>query len=274
MKPLIKRTLVGVAYLLVMISCILLSRYTFLALFVFVTLKVMEEFLDMNIGKGGSPERLCAYITSVALFVLYFCHKSNGLDLRYSALAFIPFFAMMICALPESKDFKKTSFLYTSILYIAVPFTMMSALVFKDAGEYDGVLLLCLFVLIWISDTGAYVFGMLLGQKYGPKLCPSISPHKSWIGAIGGLLFTIGAAIALNYITSLDFGIVHWIALAIIVDVAGIMGDLFESKWKRANELKDSGNFLPGHGGLFDRFDSAMMALPAAVVYLFIFNLI
>jgi len=275
MKELAIRTLVGAAYLVVMVGCILFCKWAYFALFLFVMIQIMVEFQRMNMGKEFCPAQVLCILTGASVFTLYFCHLAVGLPARFISLAFVPLFIMMTCTLfaEDKTNYKLNSILFTSILYVALPFTIATRLVFNQ-GVFHGDILLCFFAMIWLSDTGAYIFGMLLGQKYGPKLCPSISPHKSWIGVGGGLLFTIGAAIAMQSMGFLPYSIGHCIALAVIVDVTGVLGDLFESQWKRINGLKDSGNIMPGHGGLFDRFDSAMMALPMAVVYMLCFNLL
>ena len=142
-------------------------------------------------------------------------------------------------------------------------------------GGFSGILLLCFFIMIWSSDVGAFCIGSLLGQKAGSrKLAPTISPNKSWAGFWGGLAFTIAASIILHYTGLLVIAIVHCLVLAAIVHCAGVCGDLIESKLKRKCGVKDSGNLIPGHGGLLDRFDSSMAAIPAGALYLIIFNLL
>ena len=116
---------------------------------------------------------------------------------------------------------------------------------------------------------------MLLGQKIWPaKLCPSISPKKSWAGFIGGLLTSVLAGAILYWTGLFTFPIWHCLIMAAIMSVAGVFGDLFESLWKRAAGIKDSGNLIPGHGGLMDRFDSALFAIPAGYIYLLLFELV
>ena len=126
--------------------------------------------------------------------------------------------------------------------------------------------------------TGNYihsnVFGMSLGQRFGKKLFPEISPKKSWIGAIGGCFTAVLAALILKWTGMIGFPTVHCIVLALIMDVAGVYGDLFESQWKRCHDIKDSGNIIPGHGGFLDRFDSTLMAFPAGAVYLVLAGLL
>jgi phosphatidate cytidylyltransferase len=129
-------------------------------------------------------------------------------------------------------------------------------------------------VIIWGSDVGAYLFGITLGQKYGKKLFPSISPKKSWIGFWGGLFMAVALAVGLHYLGLLPFELRHCIVMSVLLDVTGVYGDLIESQWKRHYEVKDSGNIIPGHGGLLDRFDSALIAIPIGIIYLVLWNVL
>ena len=175
----------------------------------------------------------------------------------------------------DKSRFDKFANLYTAILYIAVPWSLLNFAAFNAEGIFNGRLLLCFFCIIWGSDVGAYIFGMALGQKYGGKLFPSISPKKSWIGFWGGMLTAVAVSVALYYCGLFPlnpgqplFHLVHCIAIAILLDVAGVYGDLIESQWKRHYNVKDSGSIIPGHGGLLDRFDSALIAIPIGIIYL------
>ena len=173
----------------------------------------------------------------------------------------------------DKSRFAKFACLYTAILYIAVPWTMLSYAAFTS-GEFSGKLLICFFSIVWGSDVGAYIFGVTLGQKYGKKLFPSVSPKKSWIGFWGGLVTAITVAVIFYFTRLFDYSLIHCIALAVILNVTGVYGDLIESQWKRHYEVKDSGYIIPGHGGLLDRFDSALLAIPSGVMYLIIMNLV
>ena len=142
-------------------------------------------------------------------------------------------------------------------------------------------MLLCFFAIIWGSDVGAYLFGITLGQKYGKKLFPSISPKKSWIGFWGGMLLAIVVSITLyklgwfpDFTNSETTNIVNYISMAVLLHVVGVYGDLIESQWKRHYNVKDSGNIIPGHGGLLDRFDSALIAIPIGIIYLVVMNVL
>ena len=191
-------------------------------------------------------------------------------------LAFIPVFILMINSLyvKDKSRFDKFSNLYTAILYIAVPWSLLNFAVFGCEGNFNGVLLLSFFVIIWGSDVGAYLFGITLGQKYGKKLFPSISPKKSWIGFWGGMVMAVALSAGLHYLGLLPFELCHCIAMSVLLNVTGVYGDLIESQWKRYHEVKDSGNIIPGHGGLLDRFDSALIAIPIGIIYLVLWNVL
>ena len=205
-----------------------------------------------------------------------FLYMGFNLPGRLVMLAFIPIFVVMINSLyvKDKTDFGKFAFIYTALLYIAVPMTLTNFAVFRFIGAYDGVLLLCFFAIIWASDVGAYVFGITLGQKYGKKLFPAVSPKKSWIGFWGGLLLAVAVAVVLNCTGLFRYPLYHCIIMAVLMNIAGVYGDLIESQWKRHYAIKDSGSVIPGHGGIWDRFDSALMAIPAGVIYLVVLNIL
>ena len=191
-------------------------------------------------------------------------------------LAFIPVFVLMINSLyvKDKSRFDKFSNLYAVLLYIAVPWSVLNFAVFDSEGGFNGMLLLCFFAIIWGTDVGAYIFGITLGQKYGKKLFPSISPKKSWIGFWGGLITAAGVAVALHYCGLFRFDLIHCICMSLLLSVAGVYGDLIESQWKRHYDVKDSGTIIPGHGGLLDRFDSALIAIPIGIIYLVVMNVL
>ena len=131
-------------------------------------------------------------------------------------------------------------------------------------------------MLIWINDIGAYCVGMLFGQRTNSrKLFPALSPKKSWVGVYGGTAFTFLAAWAVWALWGAPvLTLPHWMALALIVSVVGVPGDLFESLIKRHAGVKDASQMIPGHGGMLDRFDDLLFILPVAATYLLVFQLI
>ena len=130
--------------------------------------------------------------------------------------------------------------------------------------------ILAIFVLLWCNDTGAYCTGSLIGRH---KLFPRISPGKTWEGSVGGAVLAVAASqVFAHFVPTLTA--LQWAGFAIVVVVFGTWGDLVESLLKRQLGVKDSGNILPGHGGMLDRFDSSLLAIPATVVYLSLLSLI
>ncbi len=194
---------------------------------------------------------------------------------------FIPYLALLIYLmvselyLKRKKPINNWAYSMFSQLYVALPFALLNILAFhnnKEAGniEYNPILPLSIFVFIWLNDTGAYCVGTLIGKH---RLFERISPKKSWEGSIGGGIVAVAASLILsNYFSFLS--IFAWIGLALTVIVFGTWGDLTESLLKRQLGVKDSGTILPGHGGMLDRFDSALIAIPAAVVYLYLLSTI
>lgn len=128
-------------------------------------------------------------------------------------------------------------------------------------------------IILWSSDVGAYIFGMTFGQKHGHKLFPSISPKKSWEGYWGSLFTSLLAGYLLYRFSLLPTGIAHALVIALIINIFGTLGDLAESQLKRHFGVKDAGKIMPGHGGLLDRFDGAILSFPVAIAYLMIFVL-
>ena len=158
-----------------------------------------------------------------------------------------------------------------SQMYIALPFSLLNVLAFNATSDglvaFNTLLPLSVFIFLWVNDTGAYCAGSLLGRH---KLFPRISPGKSWEGSIGGGLFVLAAAYIISiYFDGVLLTTIEWLGLGLVVTVFGTWGDLVESLFKRTLGIKDSGNILPGHGGMLDRFDSALLAIPTAVIYLY-----
>ena len=277
MKNLFTRTFSGLGFALVMLAALLTNKFVFGAVMLFALVVMMREFLCMTCGNEYRYSQILSILAGATLFTLVFLFKGFGFPGRLVILAFVPVFMLMINSLyvKDKTRFDKFANLYTAILYIAVPWSLLNFAVFNQTGDFNGRLLLCFFCIIWGSDVGAYCFGMAFGQKYGKKLFPSISPKKSWIGFWGGMFTAVLVSVILYLTGVFPFGmekkiivLVHCIAMAILLDIAGVYGDLIESQWKRHYNVKDSGSIIPGHGGLLDRFDSALIAIPIGIIYL------
>jgi len=172
----------------------------------------------------------------------------------------------LFCALVFRGSFFDKKYVPGAFIYILIPFIFLYLLGMAIPPTY----LLLLFSIIWVSDTFAYLGGKLMGQR---KLAPSISPGKTWEGAITGTLFAgLSAILTARYLLKLEeFSI--WFSIGILVSIFGILGDLFESKIKRKHGIKNSGSLLPGHGGILDRMDSLLFAIPIYYICVIILNI-
>lgn len=282
LKNLIVRAVTGVFFVTVMVLGIL-HPHALIVLFALITgLSIWEYTGLVNNIKGVKVNRFISTIIGV-----YFFLAVAGLRLTpvEGFVVFVPYILSILYLLISELYLKNenpiNSWAYTMLgqMYIAMPFSMINVLAFQqiEPGQvtFDYLLPLSIFIFLWTNDTGAYLCGSLLGKH---KLFPRISPKKSWEGSIGGGLLVLIVAGVIGYFTNTDtdphmLSIPAWIGLGLVVVVFGTWGDLVESLFKRTLGIKDSGNILPGHGGMLDRFDSSLMAIPAAVVYLYTLTL-
>ena len=269
MNSTVKRTIFGVLFLAVMLGGLLFYEFLYTVLFAFITFVMLKEFYRMTMGKAYEQSQRSAVIMGVIFFLSTNSYFFGSFSL--TALVGLGLFMLLllmaesIFLYKENSDFLKTGYLYAGLLYIGLPLALSNAVVCRD-GEFSGLLMVAFFCIIWASDVGAYCFGMLLGQKsWSKKMCPAISPKKSWAGFWGGMLMAMLAGAILYWTGLFTFPIWHCLIVSALMHCTGVLGDLFESLWKRSTGIKDSGNILPGHGGLMDRFDSVIVTAP--VVY-------
>lgn len=279
----IQRAITGIIFVGVLIGCILGGPISFTLLFALITALTIHEF-GVIISKQPDVE-INKPICMLAGVFLFFGFAYLGVMPGQTEIL-IPYLFLIIYLLVSELNLKKKNplnnwaYAMMSQIYIALSFAMLNVLAYHSIGnegelsnyqvQYNPILPLSIFIFTWINDTGAYCTGMLFGKH---RLFERISPKKSWEGSIGGGVFSIIAAIVMaHYFPFMPISI--WIGLALTVVIFGTLGDLTESLLKRTIGIKDSGNILPGHGGMLDRFDSTLMAVPAAVVYLYIISFI
>ena len=281
MKNFIVRTITSVFFVAAIVTSVLNPRAMVL-LFSLVTGMTIWEFCSLvNDRPYISVNRFICTVSGVYLF-LAMAGFNSGLT---PATVFIPYLVSIIYLMVAELYLKAkdpvNNWAYTmfSQLYIALPLSLLNVLAYRSNGydiQYTYLTPLAVFVFLWINDAGAYCVGSLLGRH---KLFPRISPGKSWEGSIGGGLLVMAVAVAIWHFTTqydvneLGLTALEWAGLGLVVVVFGTWGDLIESLFKRTLGIKDSGNILPGHGGMLDRFDSTLMAVPAAVVYLYTLTL-
>ena len=275
---LIQRTITGVLFVVVLVGAILWTPISFGTLFALITALSVREFGHL-MNRSGQVEinRNITSLAGVYLFLAMMAFCTQVTDAR----VFLPYLLLLLYLMITELYLKKKNplgnwaFTMLSQLYVALPFALLSVLAFHNdptasSVSYNPMLPLSVFIFIWLSDTGAYCVGSLIGKH---RLFERISPKKSWEGSVGGGVFALAASqVFANYYPFLNG--IEWMGLALTVVVFGTWGDLTESLMKRQLGIKDSGNILPGHGGMLDRFDSALMAIPAAVVYLYAVTLV
>ncbi len=275
MSNFIVRTITGVIFVTAIVVCFL-KPVAMVFLFSIVTGMTVWEFCGLVNSRG--KVHVNQFITSVAGVLLFLAMAVHARGLDTLNLAFIPWLATLIYLLVSELYLKAEdpilNWAYTMMaqLYIALPFSLLNVLAFQFTNsDLPWLLPLSVFIFLWVNDSGAYCCGSLLGRH---KLFPRVSPGKSWEGSIGGGLFVLGAAWFIAYYTqshgiTTNLTTLQWMGMGLVVVVFGTWGDLIESLFKRTLGIKDSGNVLPGHGGMLDRFDSSLLAIPAVVVYLF-----
>ena len=270
----IQRAVTGVLFVIVLVGCILYSPLSFGILFTIISALSVHEFAQL-VCKSGEVS-INKTITALGGAYLFLALMSFCTQQSVGARVFLPYLGlllyMMITELYLKKKNPTGNWAYSMLsqLYVALPFALLNVLAFQNSPEtssvtYNPILPLSIFVFIWLSDTGAYCVGSLIGKN---RLFERISPKKSWEGSIGGGIFSIASSLGFAHFFPF-MSEWQWVGLAIVVVIFGTWGDLTESLMKRQLGIKDSGNILPGHGGMLDRFDSALMAIPAAVVYLY-----
>lgn len=265
-----KRTLSGAVYVGVVVGSILYNEIIFLALSITLAFLALREYNSLTHPRCTMDffSEMSAVLCVFPLVTVLFYGHFNPWTLL---TLFLPL-GVLIAELWDKNNnpIIQWGHFFVGQIMIALPFALMNVLC-----HMDPYLLLAVFVLIWVNDSGAYCVGMLTSKLPGGnhKMFPRVSPKKSWEGLFGGLVFTIGVAFILNRfgwfnaITKEGNELLITCGFAFIVSGFGTLGDLMESLFKRTIGVKDSGKFLPGHGGVLDRFDSILLAAPVVLIY-------
>ncbi|MBP3681795.1 MAG: phosphatidate cytidylyltransferase [Rikenellaceae bacterium] len=275
MNPKIKDILIraasGVVMLVVMLTAMLWSTWSFAALLVAITAGVTWEHLRLSEHCGAQPQKVMAMgiaLLVVAPFALLFDSEhaiTEGVSLMFGMM-FVVMIAMLMVLFVELFRQRETPIQNVGAtilpaLQVALPIAMLALLPALGEG-YNAWRVVAFFSIIWANDVFAFLVGITLGRH---RLCERISPKKSWEGFIGGIVAAMGVALLAAHLLDEDMAI--WAGMGILTALAAVAGDLVESMFKRAAGVKDSGAIMPGHGGWFDRFDAVLMAAPVAVIY-------
>ena len=278
MKNFIIRLFTAIAIVAVQVLCTYLSPYSFAGLFLLLTALAVNEFLKI-LSHGGQVQisRPLMIVGSSYLFFAFWLNSLTGFSML---VLFVPYLLFLLyCYIRElfsnnSTPISNLGAMMLSQTYVVVPLSLVNLLAFSHYDCFSAsapfyAIPLTLYVFIWLNDTGAYLIGTLFGKH---RLYPRISPKKSWEGAVGGALFTMASAVVVAHLCPF-LTVWQWVGMALVVVVFGTLGDLTESMIKRHIGIKDSGHILPGHGGILDRLDSMLFAIPAVIVYLHILSL-
>lgn len=267
MKNLVTRALTGIVFVALLLSALCLHGYLFMALFTLIaTLTAWEFYGITERGEERAAKRLLLSLGGGYLFAATYLW-ANGLV--GGPLLFLPYLLLLMYALisalyeRQEDPIRAMALAFFGQAYCVAPFALLNLV--------PPYLALALFIFVWTNDTGAYLAGSLLGRH---KLFERISPKKTWEGSIGGWVLTLVAAGCFWRLAPeahATLSLAYWLGLATTITLFGTWGDLVESLLKRTLGIKDSGHILPGHGGMLDRFDSVLMAIPATYIYIYMF---
>ncbi|KAB2823189.1 MAG: phosphatidate cytidylyltransferase [Bacteroidales bacterium] len=270
MNNFIQRTLSGFLFVVIIVGSIIWTPYSFAVVFTLITGGSVYEFHRLtNKQHDVQAMTVMSVIGAVILFVISFLFATGTIIYPGYSIYGLYIVLMLVIELYRRKPNPLHNWAYFLLgqVIIALPFSLLNFILYIES--YNPLILIAVFVTIWVNDTGAYLVGMTFGKH---RLFERISPKKSWEGFIGGAVAALGS----GYLFSLfipEINLIQWLIFSEIVVIFGTFGDLLESLLKRTVNVKDSGDVIPGHGGLLDRFDSMLLAAPAVFIFLsFIFN--
>lgn len=293
MSNLAQRLITGSIFVVVLVGCIWFSPWTLGLLCLAVTILGLLEFYKLSLKAKAEPQSYWGIFIGVVMIVGAFFLKAGGypiLNYAMLPLVFLTFFIELFRK--KQNPVSNISWTLGGLIYIALPMMLLvttfvpanflakpqSPWISEETVElilgYKPQPILVIFILIWVSDSMAYVCGRLFGKH---KLWERISPKKTWEGFIGGLIFSgvTGHFLGLLWLSDHDQQTaIMWTIIAVVISITGMLGDLVESLFKRSIDVKDSGTILPGHGGILDRFDALFLAVPFALTVYWLYPLL
>ncbi|PQJ82454.1 phosphatidate cytidylyltransferase [Polaribacter glomeratus] len=260
MRHLLTRSLSGIIYVLIFISAILLSKESYIVLTTIFGFLCIWEFTKMVALKNYAAYIFYAFV----LFLMIQRQNSYATVLVLAVTIASSLFLMyQLFAKKQITFFNDRAKLGVTIRYVIFSICFLVLLPFYK-GNFHPYLMISVLSIIWINDSFAFLVGKNFGTR---KLFPSVSPKKTVEGFLGGLTFALLTAFLISKF-NVDFSLLNWLIIGLIVSVVGTIGDLVESKFKRQAKIKDSGSIMPGHGGILDRLDSLLFAAPFVYLYI------
>ncbi len=241
------------------------GMWGYFIVFLSISFLTLWEFYKLAILDDMAPLKIWGSFIGACVFSLVFLVQAGLLLPKFMMLIFPLFASVFLIKLykREDKPFTQVAYTFLGIIYVTIPFSLLSVIAF-DAGAYKFQVIIGMLFILWASDTGAYFSGILFGKK---KLFERISPKKTWEGSIGGAFLAFAFAYGFSIFFK-DLTLMQWFVAAGLIVIGGIYGDLVESLFKRSIAIKDSGTSIPGHGGFLDRFDGLLLASPFVAVYI------
>ena len=266
------RAVTSVYFVIVMLSSFFLGDYFFSIFYLVLSAFCLREFYRLFRESGIKPNMISGIINSVVIYLILALIAYQN-TVFYHKLIFL--LTLTITGVFIQELFKKSetpfsdiAYTLAGLVYACLPFSFLHALAFIK-GPFNFHYPLGFLLLLWTNDTAAYLVGVTFGRH---KLFERHSPKKTWEGFIGGVLISCGVAFLIShYFKELVW--YHWVIIAVLTCFFGTLGDLVESMFKRSINVKDSGEILPGHGGLLDRFDGLLLAAPIVYTYLYLISI-
>ena len=276
MKEFYTRSITAIAYATVILLPLFYSEYLFYTIgficsliLVFEFIKLISNYNHKFFSRDTGKSNFILYMTFPLYISLFILSKNQIFEIVFLIIIVLTNVVLGF-SLIKNKLF---SYSILKNRFIGHFYLVGSLVIFFSLpnifGEYNPYIVFSFLALIWISDSAAYVFGVTFGKR---PLFKTVSPKKSIEGFVGGLSFAIMLSIIFSFYLSLNITLFQWIILGLLTGCTGTLGDLVQSQFKREAGVKDSGNLLPGHGGLYDRMDSIIFAAPIIYLTLTIFN--
>ncbi len=274
MSELVKGAITGFLFVGVLLLAITTNKYTLAALFYIISMAGLYEFYRLMEKVGFKPKKSIAMFVASIIYGIIAIYSFGAFSFSYLLFIFPLLVSLVALELFRKSEYPVTNIAFSvmGILYVVIPLSILNFFAYDttfynemdiNTNHYSSLLLVGFFMIQWANDTGAYLVGSQIGKH---KLFERISPNKTWEGFYGGAVLAILMGMGFAYF--FDGEMIHWIIVALLIVVFGTLGDLTESQIKRSCGVKDSGNLLPGHGGVLDRFDGVLFSAPFVLAYL------
>ena len=262
------RTITAALFVIIIFAALFLHHVIFGLVFFLLMTAALSETYNLLDNETVSAQKKYGLLVGSIIFISSYLLSQDivGINIYLLIVPLFMIFFIIEIFKQDEKDYRSIAITIFGIIYVTIPFSLFNFLKTSELqdGNIENFLPFAFFLILWMNDTGAYIIGSLIGKH---KFIEHISPKKTMEGTMGGVLSSIGVAIIIAQFNT-GLNIWAWIGLGIIISLSGTYGDLAESMMKRRASIKDSGNIMPGHGGVLDRFDSFIFAVPAAYTYI------